>query len=118
MTPTQAKAIYSRMLTRFGETVYLRRYSGSGEARAATDYAVKARVTEFDPEELVGGIVVGDRQIIASVEDVTASGITLPIVATADKIVVRGKELVIKKVDDSTRRLAGELVAYEITAGG
>lgn len=118
MTPAQVKATYRRLLDAHGETVYLRRYSGSGEARVATDYAVKARVIDFQPAELIGGIVQGDRNLIVSADDVANSGITLPIVATADKMLVRGRELAIKAVDDSTRRTAGELMAYEIVAGG
>lgn len=118
MTPTQVKSTYRRLIDVHGETVALRRYSGTGDARTSTDYSVKARVVDFEPHELVGGIVQGDRNLIVIAEDVTASGIALPLVATVDKVVVRGKELAIKSVDDNTRRIAGVLVAYEIRAGG
>lgn len=117
MSPDQVKASYRRALGQF-ETIQLRRYAGTGEARVATDYDVLARVMEFQPHELVGGIVQGDRSLIVLAEDVADSGIALPLVATADKVVVRGKELAIKAIDDSTRRIAGELIAYEIRAGG
>lgn len=118
MSPDQVKASYRRALDGAGETIFLRRYSGSGTARVSTDYAVKARVTDFQPHELIGGIVQGDRNIIAIAEDVTASGFPAPIIASSDKAVVRGRELAIKAVDDNTRRVAGVLIAYEIKAGG
>jgi hypothetical protein len=43
--------------------------------------------------------------------------LTLPITST-DKIVLRGKELQIIAVDDSTRRVKGVLIALEIQARG
>lgn len=118
MTPARVRAVYKRLLRLYGETIYFRRYAGTGEARVPIDYAVKARVVDFNPDELVGGIVQGDRNIIALAEDVEDSGFTLPFVATADKVVIRGRELAVKAVDDNTRRIAGELIAYEIRAGG
>lgn len=84
-----------------------------------TDKTVRARVVGFTPEELVGGITQGHRKIIMLAEDVESSGFPVPIKANStDRVVVRGKTLMIENVDDSTRRVEGTLIAYEITASG
>lgn len=120
MTPTQARAAYRRARDGIGEMVALRRYSGSGQARTPTDYAMKAVRVRRDQnaDELVAGLVQRDRRFIVMLEDVEAAGFPLPINITADRMVVRSQEVTIKDVDGDTRRIAGELIAYEITAGG
>lgn len=118
MTPAAVKASYRRALDQYGETIAIRRYSGSGASRTATDYAVKARVTGFQPEEFVGSIVPGDRKIIALTADLIASGISLPISAGSDKALIRGRELTLRSVDDNTRRIGDELIAYEMVCVG
>lgn len=113
----RVKAAYKRSLTRVGQTISVRRYSGTGPARAKVDTPAKARVTGYDPEELIGTIVQGDRKVIVLVEDLIENGFTLP-VTTNDKLVVDGKELAIQAVDGNTRKVAGVLIAYEIQARG
>lgn len=119
MTPDQAKAMYLRRLGDF-EIVSIRVYTGAGASRPRFDYeGLRARVVEFNPDELVGTIVQGDRKVIVLAEDVTAAGVPLPFaIGTNTKMVIRGKELAIKAVDDNTRRLGGELIAYEMQVGG
>lgn len=119
MTPDQAKAMYLRRLGTF-ELVSIRVYTGTGTSRPRFDYeGLRARVVEFNPEELVGGIVQGDRKVIVLAEDVVSAGVPLPLSIGANtKLVIRGKELAIKAIDDNTRRLGGELVAYEMQVGG
>jgi hypothetical protein len=120
VTPAAVRARYRRSLDQYGEPVYIRRYSGpAGPSRPRTDYGpIQARVTGFEPQEFIGSIVPGDRKIIAMAEDVDASGITLPLAAGSDKIIWRDRELTLKAADASTRRMSGELIAYELTAGG
>lgn len=120
MTPAQVKEMYSRLLALYGQTtVKLRRHTGTGHSRTPTDYSdIAARVHEYQPDELIGGIVQGDRKFIIFADDVADSGFTVPFVATADKLVVDGRELAIKSVDDNTRRIGDTLIAYEIRAGG
>ncbi len=61
----------------------------------------------------------GDRKVIVLAEDVVSAGVPLPLSIGANtKLVIRGKELAIKAIDDNTRRLGGELVAYEMQVGG
>jgi hypothetical protein len=116
MTPEAAKAMYKRLIG-VGETIYIRRYTGTGTSRPHTDYAARARVTGYAANELVGTAQQGDRRAILLADDLTAAGITLPITAN-DKAVVRGKELAIIAPDDSTRRLEGELIAYDLRLRG
>lgn len=106
MTPADAKAMYRRQIAAHGETITLRRTGQS-------DQSVRARVTGYEPEELVGGIQQGDRKVIVLAEDVT--GFTP---RKGDLVILRGAPLSIQAVDDSTRRVAGTLVAYELVARG
>jgi hypothetical protein len=104
MTPAAARAMYDRQFASHGEDVTIR--SGG------TESAGRARVTGFKPEELTGAIQQGDRKVI-----LLADGLSV-VPASGDTIIVRGEELNIEAVDDSTRRVAGELIAYEIVARG
>lgn len=122
MTPDDAKNSYRQLLTEHGELVTLRRFTGTGSPPSHTDYpssgGIRARVRGYKPEELVGGIVQGDSEVILLAEDVTASAITLPLVAGAnDWVVIRSKQHIIKRIDDNTRRIADELIAYQLTVG-
>jgi SPP1 family predicted phage head-tail adaptor len=98
----------------FGEDVLIRRFTGSGTPRPKTDVSARAWVTGYQPQELIGPIVLGDIKVTVMVDTLAA---VLP-VTTNDKIVIRGKELAIKSVDTYTHSEAGYLVALEIRAGG
>ena len=117
MTPEAAKASYRRALNAAGQTVFIRRYTGSGENRPHFDAPVMARVTGYEPDELVGTIQQGDRKVIVLADDLIAAHIPLDL-KKGDKVVVRGKELNIEVADDSTRRIQGVLIAYELQARG
>lgn len=116
MTPAEAMAMYRREIDEHGEAVSLRRVNAS--PAAPTDVTgVYARVLGYDPDELVGGVQQGDKRIILLAEDI--GSFPLPFRERgSDKIVVRGTELTIQAVDDSTRRVAGTLIAYDIRARG
>jgi hypothetical protein len=114
-TAASAKAAYARALK---ERVTLRRYTGAGTTRPRFDAEnVRARTVGYEPHELVGAIVQGDRKMIVFADDLIAKGFTLP-VTTNDKVVVRGKELAIQAADDSTRRVDGVLIALELQVRG
>lgn len=117
MTPAQCLSTYRRMMELVGETVLIRRYTGTGANRPRFDAEVKARVTEYEPSELVGTIVQGDRKLIVLHEDLVAAQFALPI-RKGDKAVVRGKELNIEAPNDNSRRINGELIAWEIQVRG
>lgn len=124
MTPAAALDAHRRFLAEIGEDILIRRYTGTGTPRPKTEASIRARVMGYEPKELVGTIVQGDRKIIALVDpDATVpSGMvalsTLLPLTTNDKAVVRGKEIAIKGIDDNTRRIAGTLIALEIQAAG
>jgi hypothetical protein len=102
------------MVDAYGETITLRRVGSPN-----VDKSVRARVTGFAPEELVGGITQGHRKVIVLAEDVESTGFPVPIARGGlDRVVVRGKTMMIEDVDDSTARLGGTLLAYLITASG
>lgn len=111
------KAYRNALAVEVGESIDIRRYSGSGLGRTYVDTPVMARVTGYSPEELVGTIQQGDRNIVVLVEDLVNGGFVLPVTAN-DKVVLRGRELAIMSVDDSTRRVAGMLIALELQARG
>jgi hypothetical protein len=109
------KAAYARTLP---ERVTLRRYTGATTNRPRFDVEnVRARTVGYLPDELVGNILQGDRKMIVFADDLTGSGFTLP-VTNNEKVVVRGKELAILAVDDSTRRVNGTLIALELQVRG
>lgn len=108
---------YRRMIEDNGEPVFVRRYTGLGVNRPRFDAQVRAKVAGYAAEELVGGVVQGDRKVILLVQDLIDRQFALPITAS-DKVVVRGKELAIIAPDDSTRRVDNVLIAYELTARG
>lgn len=109
--------MYRRGLGQF-ETISIRRYTGAGTNRPRFDWDVQARVVDFEASELIGPVVQGDRKLIVLHEDLVNEGFPFPIQTGPNwKVFVRGDELQIKSVDDNTRRLGGELIAYEIAAG-
>lgn len=117
MTPATAKAMYARQIDANGDTITLRRIHAS--PTAPTDViGVRARVAGYAPEELVGGILQGDRKIILPAENIGTFPVPFNTGGT-DKIILNdGKVLNIQIVDDRTVRIADELIAYKITARG
>jgi hypothetical protein len=116
-TAAQARRDYREMLADVGETITLRRINAA--PAAPTEAQVLARVVGYKPEELVGGIKQGDRHLIVLAEDVEATGFPVPFLTNGTyKAIVRDKVLNIGIVDDSTRRIGGVLIAYDITATG
>lgn len=117
MTPVETKQGYITALNAAGETIAIRRYTGTGTSRVPTDTNLRARVVGYQERELVGTIQQGDRKVIALVDDLVTAGFAIPVTAN-DKIMLRGKQLSIVSVDDSTRRVQGILIAYEFQARG
>lgn len=113
MNADEIKSAYAATLK---ETVFIRRYTGSGPARPKFDAAARARAVPYAVEELVGSIVQGDQKVIVLVEDLINNGLTMP-VTTADKVVVFGRELAII-APLARKAMDGTLVAYELQARG
>lgn len=126
MTPTQALASHRRLMVGAGSgTILVRRYAGKGVSRAVVaEASVLARVMMYKPEQLVGGIIQGDRKAIVLNDPAAAvpSGkvalsAMLPL-TNDDKIVISGREVAIQGVDDQTRRIQDVLIALEIQVRG
>jgi hypothetical protein len=114
MTPDRARAMWRRFIIADGSVVTLRRVGPVN-----INIEVRARVKGFAPEELVGGITQGHRQVRILAEDVERSGFPVPIKkGSTDRIVVDGKPLMIESVDDNTARMGDTLIGYIITATG
>jgi hypothetical protein len=109
--------LYANSFDAEGEAVEVRRINATGAPVAQV--VVRALVRGYQADELVGGISQGDLRILLSAADLAASGFPLPLrQGSVDRILVRGRSLAIKSIDDSTHRFAGELLAYQIVAGG
>lgn len=115
MTPADAKRMYRRQIDLHGETITLRRVNPS--PTAPTDVTLLAKVSGYQPEELVGGITTGDRRVIVLADDIGSFPVPFKTGGT-DKVIVRGRTLNIGVVDDSTRRIAGVLIAYDLQCRG
>lgn len=87
---TEAIAVLDRQLAAKGQTITWRRYSGLGEGRVAADVAVRASVRDYQPREIVGGIVAGDTRVILSPTDVATAGRGWPVIG--DVVVIDGRE--------------------------
>lgn len=113
MTPDEIKAEYLAALDEVGETITIRRFTGTGPNRPKFEVDVRARVTGFAPNEMVAGIQQADRKAIVLHQDLVDAGLALPL-TNADFAVVQGKQHAIRVPDNATRRVAGVTVAYEL----
>lgn len=104
---------YRRAMDRVGETILIRRFSGTGPARPKVDVSVRARISEYQPDELIGGIEQARRRAIVLHDDLIKAGFALPI-TNSDFAVVQGKQHAIRVPDNMTRRVAGVTIAYEL----
>lgn len=114
MTPETARSMYRRFLT---DTVSVRRFTGSGPARTASDTPCRARVKGINAGTLVGDVMQSGYTAVVLVEDLITAGFALPL-TTGDKLVFHGKELAISFPDNATRAIADELIAYNLQLKG
>ena len=112
MTPTDARAMYRSQLVP-GETVSLVRGFGSPNARQVD--GLPGRMLKAG-ELLVAGLMQGERVLLLLAEDVAASDLAAPQIN--DRVLWNGKALAVKFIDDAKRRVAGELIAYELYLAG
>lgn len=100
-------AAYRRAMEVRGQSVTLRRYAGLGAQRAALNSSVlRAVVTGYQPEELIGGMQQGDRRVLLLAEDV--AGLTIvprvwdaPVIVTPSPFVTT----------DTSPEIAGTMVS-------
>ncbi|UGY23101.1 MULTISPECIES: hypothetical protein [Bradyrhizobium] len=125
MTPDESLDQHIRSLEENGETVLVRRYAGVGPARAvAKEAAVLAKVKGYQPAEIVGEIRQGDRHVIllndpsAPVPAGKVALSTMLPLTDRDFLVIAGAEVSIMGVDDATRRIQGQIIAFELQVRG
>lgn len=111
------KARYREALSKRGETIKIRRYTGTGPSRPMFEVECRAVVTGYQPEEMVGGIQQADKKAIVLHEDLAGTGLSLPL-TNSDFAIVKGKQHAIRVPDDATRRVAGVVIAYELQVIG
>jgi hypothetical protein len=90
-----------------GQSVILRRLP-------ATDATVNAVVRGYRPEELVGGIQQGTREVVVLAEDLIAAGWPVPPKA-GDKVIAHGRTLNVGVADIDTGNLQGVDVFYKLS---
>jgi hypothetical protein len=93
-------------LSNAGQTVTMRRQSGTVPTITNYDASVLAAVRSFQPEELIGGIVMTDSKVILSPTglsawpgDGTGSNPAPDIPKINDKVVIAGRQRNVKVVD-------------------
>jgi hypothetical protein len=125
VTPDESLDQHIRALEENGETVLVRRYAGVGPARAvAKEAAVLAKVKGYQPEDIVGEIQQGDRHVIllndpaAAVPTGKVALSTMLPLSKRDFLVIAGAEVSIEAVDDATRRIQGQVIAFELQVRG
>lgn len=119
MTPEEVRADYRSAMNEAGETITIRRYTGTGQNRPFFDADVMARPMGYRPAELVGGIQQGDTKLIVLAEDLIEAQFPLPKSGEKGlKAIIGGREKSIEAIDDQTRRIQGVLIAYEMTVRG
>ena len=125
MTSAQTLDRYRSALADIGEDIEIRRYTGSGAARAVVKRVLaRGRVLGMGAEELVGDTVQRARKVLllndpaaCAAPGCLALSDLLPL-TTSDKLFFRSREVAILDVNDDTRRINGVLIALEIVVKG
>lgn len=113
MTPASARRMYRAQLEAHGEPVSLiRGFGGPSPERVDGLPARMLRSGELP----VAGLTQGERVLLLLADDVAASALTAP--RMHDRVLWNDRMLAIRFVDDATRRVAGELIAYQLTLAG
>ena len=116
MTTDEIKAEYLDAIDEVGEDVVIRTYVAGSETYS--DSTVRARVVEFSARSTGRPDRAGRPQADHARRRCRERRRDAGRRHRTARCVVRGKELQIKAVDDNTRRVAGVLMAYELTVGG
>jgi len=124
VTPEDVLARYRSSLVD-GEDIAVRRYAGTGGARAIVQEAVvRGRPVGRGEKELVGQVVQRYRKVILlndPAAEVPAGKVALSELLplrTTDRLYFHGVEVAILDIDDDTRRWHGALIAMDLTVEG
>ena len=100
------------MLARYGETVVLRRPTGGG---TAIDVTCAARVDQFQPHEITGGVPQGDRNVILSNREIEAANWPGP-PRRGDQVIIGGRTTTVQGVD--TVSVGASIVRHNVQVRG
>jgi hypothetical protein len=107
-----APSATASMLARYGETVVLRRPTGQAQF---IDVSCAARVDQFQPHEIAGGVVQGDRKVTLSNREIEAEAWPGP-PRRGDQIVVAGRTTTVQGVETIT--VGGQIVRHNVQVRG
>lgn len=113
MTPAEAIADLDAAVRDWGETITLRRVTGT--ALIALDVDVRACVRGYAPAELVANIKQGDSKVIVSPTEMKRAQWTWP-PRVGDRAVIGGKVRAVEEANPIT--MGGELVRIELRVRG
>lgn len=114
MTPNSARASLRKQLAQHGSDVTLKRQTAVSP-QTFNSVTVRARVVDFRPEQLIGGIIQGDRKVIMSNEEIAAASWPGP-PRKGDKVVVASATYAVEGCN--TFRLDGTIVRHELLIRG
>ena len=100
------------MLARYGETVSLRRPTGQAQF---TDVSCAARVDQFQPHEITGGVMQGDRKVILSNREINAAAWPGP-PRRGDQIIIAGRTTTVQGVE--TVSVGSQVVRHNVQVRG
>ncbi len=107
-----AASATAAMLSRYGETVVLRRPTGQAQFLNVT---CAARVDQFQPHEIAGGVTQGDRKVILSNREIEAGAWPGP-PRRGDQIVIAGRTTTVQGVE--TIAVGGRVVRHNVQVRG
>lgn len=110
MTPESARTALARQMQKHGWIISLQR-------AGVPTVDILCRIRDYRPDELVGGVIQGDRQAIIPAECLERAGWPgAP--SVGDQIIDGGATMTVEAVDASTRRIAGVVIGYNLTVRG
>jgi hypothetical protein len=100
------------MLTRYGETVPLRWPTGQAQL---IDVSCAARVDQFQPHEITGGVMQGDRNVILFSREIEAEAWPGP-ARRGDQIIIAGRTTTVRGVE--TVSVGSQIVRHNVQVRG
>jgi hypothetical protein len=83
-----------------------------------TGVKVRCRVYEADMLDMEGTARATTRRAVVLAKDLEDAGFAFPIQVNSDCLIWAGKTMVIKEVDEGTRRVAGRRIAFNLDVSG
>jgi len=101
---------YRRLVEARGECIQIE--------RDGSRYGMTAYVSRINPVDVAGIITQNIRFALVLADDLEKVSFLIPLKPKQDRFVWNGKTLTIVDIDDGSRRVQGETVAYVLTLAG